>query len=294
MPRSRLNLIGAGKLGRTLACLWREKFEVGAVVTRRQESASDAVAFIGAGIPATIDSIQSWPDAEYWLLAAPDDALANLADILAASGRKWIGTTVFHCSGSASSQLLEPLAEAGALTASAHPVHSFADPRHSLNTFSGAWCLIEGHREAADQLTRMFTTIGAQPLVTDQCDKALYHAATAMASNLLVALFHNAEAMLSSATGLTTQQSRQLLEPLGRHTLDNHFRTGASAALTGPIARGDTNTVARHLQALSHHNPDWAACYRALSRVAVDIATTQGQAGPEALQHIRDLLDDHQ
>lgn len=294
MSRSRLNLIGAGKLGRTLAHLWRDQLDVGVVASRQLSTADNAVAFIGAGKADTLDSFNRWPSAEYWLLASPDDVLTELANALVTSGREWSNTTVFHCSGSTSSHMLAPLAAAGALTASAHPIHSFADPQRSLRTFSGSWCLIEGHHEATEQLAELFAAIDAQALIVPRADKALYHAATAMGSNLLVALLHHTATLLGSATELSPQQSRQLLEPLCRQTLDNYFRSDACSALTGPIARGDSNTIERHLQGFADRGADWLTVYHALSQVALDIAAAQGQASSESLHRIRSLLNEQQ
>lgn len=300
MSRPRIHLIGAGKLGRTLGRLWRDQLEIGAVVTRSASSAHEAAAFIGAGDPTTLDAVTTLPAADFWLLATPDDALDALAYTLAATRSDWSGTVVFHCSGAASSALLAPLADAGASIASAHPVHSFADPQQSLTTFAGTWCVMEGARTATDALAPLFAAIGARPFTAERCDKALYHASTAMASNLLVALLYQAEQALCAATGLNSVEARDMLAPLGSHTLDNYFRNGAAAALTGPVARGDVQTVTRHLEALTQRGDadagrdnatrDAAAAYRSLSRTAVDIARQQAHTAEDTLQRIRERL----
>lgn len=309
MSRPRINLIGAGKLGRTLARLWRDQLDIGAVITRSAPSARGAAAFIGAGEPMALDLTTlppptseeaTLPAADFWLLATPDDALGALAATLAEARDDWSGTVVFHCSGAASSELLAPLAQAGASVASAHPVHSFADPQHSLVTFAGTWCVLEGMSAATEALAALFAAAGARPFVAARCNKALYHASTAMASNLLVALLHQAEQALCDATGLSPVEARDMLAPLARHTLENYCRDGAVAALTGPVARGDGQTVARHLEVLTRraeedpHRDDTAreaaATYRSLSRTAVDIARQQAHTAEDILQRIRERL----
>lgn len=297
MSRPRIHLIGAGKLGRTLARLWRDQLDIGAVVTQSLPSAAEAVAFIGAGQPARLTTVAALPAADYWLLATPDDALDELVKRLVAARNDWRGTTVFHCSGASSSTLLTPLAEAGAQTASAHPVHSFADPQRSLTTFQNTWCVMEGAAVATHALAALFSAIGARPFVATRCDKALYHASTAMASNLLVALLHQAENTLCEATGLSPAEARDLLAPLSRHTLENYLRGGAEAALTGPVARGDVHTITHHLQALTEHESnekgDRLNAYCSLSSVAVDIALQQAHTAVDTLQRIRELLHEH-
>lgn len=292
MARPRINLIGAGKLARTLARLWRDRLGVAAVVTRSLASATDAVTFIGAGEAATLTHPATLPAADYWLLATPDDTLDSVVHTLATAIPDWHDTIVFHGSGATSSQRLAPLARAGARTASAHPVHSFAHPEHSLSTFQNTWCLIEGDPTASQALAVLFTAIGARPFISDRCDKALYHSATAMASNLLVALLYQAENVLCDATGLSPAEARNILAPLSRHTLENHCRDGAEAALTGPVSRGDVETVARHIEALAGRHIDALDAYRSLSRTAVDIATRQTRTAVPPLQRIRELLND--
>lgn len=292
MARSRLNLIGAGKLGRTLARLWHDQrlVTIGAVVARRQESARQAANFISAGNPGTPDTANSWPEAELWLLATPDDQLSNTAEYLASLDRDWRNCTVFHCSGSCPSSILAPLATAGARIASGHPIHSFADPEQSRKTFAETFCLLEGHAEATSRLDDLFSAIGARTVLSPHCDKTLYHAATTVASNLLVALLYDAEQMLSTATGLPAARARELLAPLSRQTLDNCARLSPSQALTGPLARGDIDTVSRHLATL--RDTPWAAGYIALSKTAARIAA-HTEAPPDTLDHIQELLDVH-
>lgn len=264
------------------------------MVTQSLPSAAEAVAFIGAGQPACLTAAADLPAADYWLLATPDDALDGLAQHLATVRSDWRDKVVFHCSGATSAALLAPLAEAGALIASAHPVHSFADPQRSLTTFQETWCVMEGAPAATQALAALFSAIGARPFIASRCDKALYHASTVMASNLLVALLHQAENTLCEATGLSSSEARGLLAPLSRRTLENYLGGGAAAALTGPVARGDVQTIARHLEALTTHgaseNDDRLHAYRSLSGAAVDIALQQAHTAVDTLQRIQDLL----
>lgn len=139
-------------------------------------------------------------------------------------------------------------------------------------------------------MTPLFSTIGALPFTIESQRKVLYHASTVMACNYLVSLLETSQQLLS-ASGVASSKANPL-EPLIRQTLDNFFATNARSALTGPIARGDNNTVARHLAALDAE-PDhqlWQQIYRSLGRAAVAISAEQGQASTESLEAIAQSL----
>jgi len=125
------------------------------------------------------------------------------------------------------------------------------------------------------------------PLKSDK--KGLYHAATVMACNNLVALLAMSKQMLTEA-GIDAAQQELILNPLVRQTVDNYLNNSDPAdSLTGPISRGDETTVATHLNALSS-NPQWRGAYTVLGEVAVGLAQQQGFASSDDLKKISDLL----
>lgn len=288
-PLPRLNIIGAGRLGRTLARLWHETgaVAVGGVCNRSPASTRGTIAFIGAGeFCANLSDLRP---ATLTLIAVPDTAIASVAGQLADAMPDWRGQLVFHCSGLHTAQLLAPLATRGAAVASAHPLHSFADPLTSLATFAGSVCTLEGDSEALATLTALFERIGAKTAVIGPRAKPLYHAAAAMASNYLVALLDSSAALLAHA-GIAPTLATAMLEPLVRQTADNVFARGTTAALTGPIARGDSATVAEHLRAIEIDLPVLLPLYRALGAAALDIAARHDRLAAQDREHLRRLL----
>ncbi len=284
----RLNLIGCGRLGRSLSRLWRAAglIEMGGLHSRSGASAASAGAFIGAGYwcatPAAL------PPAELTLVAVPDSAIAGVAAALAQQPGGAQGV-IFHCSGLHSSALLAPLRGAGAAIASAHPLHSFADPVASLTSFAGSLCTLEGDSRARAVLAPLFAGIGAEVVAIDPIHKPLYHAAAAMASNHLVALLDSSLAMLAHA-GIPAPLAAAMLAPLVRQTAANVFAEGATAALTGPIARGDDATVAAHLDALGQTLPPLVPLYRALGLATLAIAERRSVFDAAGVR-LRALLD---
>jgi len=287
-----LNLIGPGRAGRTLAallvraggCLLQDVLGAGFANT------GAATAFIGAG--RAVRGLPEMRPADLWLLTPPDAAIEPLAKALAAEGFIRPGDVVFHCSGSLPSSLLAPLAQAGAQVASVHPLKSFADPAAALRAFAGTWCTVEGDAEAIARLRPLFEDLGARIAVLDPAGKTLYHAASVLVCNDLVALME-AGLQLYEKAGLERATAQGMMEPLVRETLGNVFALGTVQALTGPVARGDAGVVQRQLDALQALDPRIAAAYRALNAIALELARRQGGGQPAALDAVGRVLEQH-
>ncbi len=287
-----LHVIGCGKLGRTLARLWQQQriFTIGYVVTRSQVSASIAQQFIGGGIATdNIETIKRTRLPTVWLLSTNDAQLPDLVTQLLSQRQCLAGDIVFHCSGATSSAILQPLQAIGVYTASVHPIHTFANPTHSLTTFSGSYCAYEGDEEALTLLRSAFAQIGGTLIAIDAEHKSLYHAGSVIACNYLVALLESSLQSFAAA-GIKREQACQLLLPIVHQTVDNVLHGSPTSALTGPISRGDFSTVDGQLQALTQLNSNVADIYRSLGRETLAIATDQGFASSDDLQKIRQLL----
>lgn len=288
-PRPRLSFIGCGRTGKTLGRLWQERnvFVVGDILTRSPGSASHAADFIGAGrAVATFDALRA---ADIFLIAAPDDAIQLCGHRLAATGVCRRGVIVCHCSGALPAAVLEQPLHAGALTASLHPIKSFADPDTARTTFAGTLCALEGNPQATARLQSALTAIGAKCFPIDSEQKAIYHAGMTMASNYLTTLLATAERLFCRA-GLSSQRRREIIDLLARGTLDNVSGLGATTALTGPIARGDAATVDRHLGAIAPMGATVLELYRHLGFLTLELSRQQGSAAPDQLAEISRLL----
>ena len=275
--RPSFNLIGPGRLGRTLSRLWNDAgcIEVKHIVGRQPASAEAAREFIGAGRVVELAALRP---AEITLLAVPDDQLADLVAQLRAQAAVAPGGLVFHCSGALASGVLAPLAEAGARIASIHPLKSFAAPARAMLDFAGTCCGGEGDAAALAELEPLFAAIGGRCFRLEASRKTLYHAGAVLACNTLTALMEAALQSLAAA-GLPREAAWPALRPLLDGTLDNIGALGTAAALTGPLARGDANVVAAQLQALTRTDPALAEAYRSLSLIALQLAAGQLEPG---------------
>jgi predicted short-subunit dehydrogenase-like oxidoreductase (DUF2520 family) len=170
-----------------------------------------------------------------------------------------------------------------------HPLKTFADPAQAVRTFAGTHCAAEGDRAALDMLTAAFEEIGARVSEIGAHSKTLYHAASVMVCNYLTALIE-AGLRCYETVGIPRDSAINMIQPIVSETVENIFRLGPVAALTGPIARGDAQVIEGHMEALRALDPRLAAIYRDLGCVALDLAKPGGGADSDALARIAVLL----
>ena len=268
-PAPTLNLVGAGRVGRTLARLWQRQgtLRVQAVLTRSPESAAAAVAAIGAGQAHA--SLASMPPADVWLLAVPDTWIAPVAAALAAAGGP--PAIAWHASGFLPAAEAAPLQAAGWSVASAHPALSFADPDLACAQFPGTLCALEGDAAAVDAARHALQAIGADTFPLAAADKPLYHGAAVFASNFAPVLQATAAALWRHA-GLPADRADALAAGFMARAAANLAALGPRAALTGPAARGDTRVLAEQGAAMAALDPALGQAYAALSELARRLA----------------------
>lgn len=288
----KLNIIGAGRVGQTLGFLWQSHhvFEIGAILNRSLDRAQSAVDFIQAGKPFDFSSTHALPAADVWLLTCPDDELKHVCDNLVQVAFIRAGSIVLHCSGALTAQeVLESVKNVGAHIASIHPIKSFANPAQAILDFKGTYCGVEGDVEALNVLTPAFEAIGAQCFPIKSQAKTLYHAASVIACNYLVALQEISIQTFEQA-GIERTQAMSILQPIVAGTVANVFKLGTQAALTGPIARGDVAVVEKQLSAIRDWRADYGAVYQQLGMVALDLARHNQTVEIEDLAKLEQVL----
>jgi len=189
-------------------------------------------------------------------------------------------------------ELLAPAAQAGAETGAFHPLQTFAG-RADPAAWHGVAVAIEADPPLATELASLTRRLGAEPFRLDPDQRPLYHAAAALAANGLVALVGGAAELLGRATGLEREAAVRHLTPLLRGALSNLEHLGLSQALTGPVARGDRQTLERHVAALARETPEWLALYRALAEAMLPLARERAANDRERLAALDALADWH-
>jgi len=273
-------IIGAGRLGASLGrALAEAGIPVKAVADLKLESAR-RTGRLFPGCRATNDNLEAARLGQAFFLCVPDSALGPVAVELSGSGLDWGGKIIIHCSGLLDSGVLAPLRRRDALTASSHPARSFPD-KPVRRAFRGVSVAIEGQARAATWVRTVFLRLGAKPLALRAEQKPLYHTACALASNDLVVLLDMALELLRAA-GFSEKRAWELIEPLVQGTLHNVNKLGTAAALTGPLVRGDAETVARHLDVLKRF-PQARKAHLELSRGALALLERSG-VPPETIR----------
>lgn len=286
----KINIVGAGRVGQTIGRLLADTkaLEIGSVYNRTKLNSHNSVAFIGEGTP--IDSLSDMGQADLYMVTTSDNALNEICHRMFESHDFKKGSVVFHCSGVAPSLVFERAKVQGCYVASVHPVKSFAEPSLAITNFNGTFCGVEGDEEALHLLEECFQTIGGKVFRINTDKKAMYHAATVMACNNLVALMEASTSMYIDA-GLDRSQALKVMEPIVRGTITNVFALGAVPALTGPIARGDGGTIKKHIDALASDDGMLKGVYCSLGKWALELSRKQGCATNESLNDIQKQLN---
>ena len=190
------------------------------------------------------------------------------AEIAAAAATVPPGPLLAHCSGATGLDVL------GARPCfSLHPLMTVTRDVDPRVLHGAAAAVAASGPEALDTAEALAAALGLRPIRIADGDRAAYHAAASIAANFLVTLLAAAERL-----GETAGLPRAALVPLVRTAVDNWAREGAREALTGPVARGDADTVARQRQAVARRTPELLELFDALSAATRSLAT--GEAAP--------------
>ena len=245
-PIPALAVVGPGRVGRSVAAA--------------ADRAGIATRLAGRG-----DAVEACRESEAAILCVPDSEIASACWVVATAVPpvRFVG----HTSGATGLDALAAARAAGAEVFSLHPLQTIPDGDADLG---GAPCAVAGSSDDAIALAReLAARMGMRPFEVPEEHRAAYHAAAAMASNLLVALEESAGALLDRAG--VDGPSRELLAPLVLRTAANWAERG-SEALTGPAARGDAETIERHIEALRETAPELLPVYEALTARAWALA----------------------
>lgn len=293
----RFAVIGAGRLGASLALALRN---LGATLVgfTARSSLGRRQAAIWLGSQAVTDLAELvLEQPELYFIAVPDQAVPEVALQLAqvleahAAGTQPV---VAHTSGATSVTALDPCKQTGAATMVFHPLQTFTEPLTGSRRFQDAAIGITPSDQRPDDpaLTLGFAVaraLGARPFLLPDEKRGLYHAAATLACNYLVTLEHVAERLFVQA-GLPPEEALSLFMPLVRATLDNIATQGTVASLTGPLSRGDLDTISRHLSALESHAPDLLAVYQALGLATLSILQHRNELAPSVISALGTLL----
>jgi predicted short-subunit dehydrogenase-like oxidoreductase (DUF2520 family) len=257
-----LAIVGAGRAGSALAIAAHEAgYVITAVASRRGEIARLLADTVGADAIAT--PLAAVASADLTLLAVPDGAITSVAATIAASGCPLPGRGIVHLGARFGPGVIRSLRITGAEVGVLHPLQALAGPA-SASLLDGSFFRIDAGGTLRERLVAFVAALGARPLEIDPSQAPLYHAAAVLAGNAPIALLAEATQLIEAA-GVSQADAHDALAALLEGAARNARRAGAAAALTGPVARGDSDAIAAHLEALARY-PEARDLYLHLTR----------------------------
>jgi predicted short-subunit dehydrogenase-like oxidoreductase (DUF2520 family) len=282
-----VGVIGAGRVGSVLAAALRQRGHVIVSVAGESDASRGRAAALLPGVPLAKPTAVA-RDCDVLLLTVPDDMLANVVTQLSAAGAIHRGQYVVHTSGSHGLRVLEPATALGARPVALHPAMTFTGTALDLERLPDCVFGVTAGPDERAWVSDLVSELGASVMWVPEELRGLYHAGLAHGANHLVTLVAQAMELLGSAGA---DDPAAILRPLLQAALDNALAQGDSA-LTGPIVRGDVNTVRAHVAEISRTAPDTLPTYVALARATLDRVVTDGRVLPIRAAAIRRVLDD--
>jgi predicted short-subunit dehydrogenase-like oxidoreductase (DUF2520 family) len=248
----RVVIVGPGRLGLALGSALRQSGAAARITFQgRSHEPPPHPLFDGEdAADYQLFAVRPPDDTDVLIIAVPDRSLGEVAYELAMTGAAPAGCAALHVSGALSTDALEPLHAVGYSVGSMHPLMAVADPWLAGERLRGIAFALTGEPGAVAAARRLVAALDGLAIIVAAAQRPLYHAAAVLASNYLVGLTGAAVRILGEA-GVDADDAMRALIPLLRGTLDNIEQLGVHAALTGPIARGDADTVRLHLARLS-------------------------------------------
>ena len=280
----KIGFIGAGIVGTALAILLnRRGYQIVAVADRSRTSAENLAKTINNCRVVNNQEVANTADLVF--ITTPDDTIATIA-----SQVKWPkGCSVVHCSGADSTDILEPARRSGVMVGGFHPLQTFAGVKQAIENIPGSTFAVEAEEPLLTSLKDMATTLGGRWIELKAVDKVAYHAAAVFASNYLVTLVKMSTDLWRTFDIPIDQATRALL-PLIRGTIKNIETIGIPQCLTGPIARGDTGTITKHLKTLREKAPSLLFPYKELGLQTVPIALAKGRINEKQAIELEAIL----
>ena len=281
----KLGFIGAGTVGTALSVRLSSKgYQIIAISSRSHASAS----FLAKAVNGchVFNNNQDVADtAELIFITTPDDTIASVA-----AETQWHrGQSVVHCSGALSVDILKPAKKLGARVGAFHPLQTFANVKQAIENMPGSTFAVEAEEPLLSTLKDMAIALDGHWIELKANDKVAYHAAAVIAGNYLVTIAKLATDLWQSFN-IPQSQATQALLPLIRGTIHNIDTVGIPQCLTGPIARGDIETIKKHLNALQKVAPALLSTYQELGRQTIPIALAKGKINQHRAEELEAIL----
>lgn len=288
--KQKVALVGPGRVGSSITKhLYRAGYPVSAVIGRNEEKTMDACTFIGCPANCSSVDLADIQAAQIILIAVPDDQIKPLAEKIHRRMKSTRPITLIHFSGLHRADIMRHSSPETTTLLSLHPLLPFANRQSAFEQLKNCPCILEGDNAAMPLGKEIVKALGAQSFEIKGEKKVLYHAAACIASNFSVALWGWASELLETCD-IDKAHASVLLSPLVLATLNNVTKYGPEQGLTGPIVRGDSGTIARHLEELKKLSPQDHTTYLSLAKLTLSLAEKSGRLGTQSAEQLHTVL----
>lgn len=282
----RVGVVGAGRVGAVLAAALRDAGHSVVAVAGESPASRTRIAELLPGVPVEKPTVVA-RSCDLLLLTVPDDMLPNVVSSLVGAGAIRAGQHVVHTSGRHGLAVLDQATLAGARPIALHPAMTFTGTALDLPRLGGCVFGVTAGVVERDMVEQLVAELGGRPMWVPEDRRILYHAGLAHGANHLVTLVSEAMEMLTAAGA---DSPADTLRPLLEAALDNALNQG-DRALTGPIVRGDVETVRAHLADLAQNAPHTLPSYVAMARATLDRALGDGRLLPLRAAKMSQVLE---
>ena len=285
----RISIIGTGALGSTLArALDLQGFPIHGIFNRTLKPAKKLASILN------VPHVNTFPVTEKEVgdlvfITVPDEAIPDVTERLARNNWDLRNIGVVHCSGNEPAELLQALHQNGALTAAFHPLQTF-NSSSLPDVFQNIYVSLQGDEELTETLEHIVHRLGARPLHLTSQSKSYLHAAAVVASNYIVTLMDLA-GDIAALGNIDHTKARRALFPLLKTTAENTTAENLSDILSGPIARGDVETVKTHISLLEQ-DQRILSLYKRLGQETVRLARQKGTLTADKVKELQNMLSD--
>jgi predicted short-subunit dehydrogenase-like oxidoreductase (DUF2520 family) len=290
MDFPKTSVIGLGGLGTVLTkALHVQNIPVKSVFNRTEQRATDLSAElkieISGAFPTRLNEL-----GDLIFITVSDRSIEEISERLSELTGQFSDRTFVHCSGNESADLLHHLQSKGAVVASFHPLQTFtaqSDPQ----SFKDIYFSLQGDVETVPLLNKIADQLGAHTMEVTTDQKSHLHAAAVLVSNYMTTLLSSA-VDIGASGDLSADRVKEALFPLAQTALKNTESQSFEEALTGPIKRGDWETVDKHLTLLDE-KPELRNLYCVLGLQTVELAESSGKISGTSVEKLRKKLSDH-
>lgn len=283
----RIGLIGSGRVGAPMAAAFQRAGHRVIATTAISKASKERVGSLLPGVLVKKPHEVS-DGVDLLLLSVPDDSLPELVQGLVATGSITAGQIVAHTSGRYGTGVLDAVREVNALPIAIHPVMTFTGTSIDIQRMVGVPFGVTAPEALLPIAQALVVDLGGEPVVVSEEKRAAYHATLSWSSNFLATVVNQGKEF---ARELGVEEPSRLLGPLLSATLDNALRYG-DTAMTGPVSRGDAQTIRAHREEMARFSPAVQGAYLALARLTAERAIAAGILSVVDAERLMDVLSD--